>query len=64
MRVVTQYASKRMPIPDSSGNSAQALVVVGAGISGITAALELGLGGARVTVLDMSSVYGGHAVMS
>ena len=40
------------------------VVVVGAGISGITTALELGLGGARVTVLDMSSVYGGHAVMS
>ncbi|MBB74448.1 MAG: hypothetical protein CMJ75_08045 [Planctomycetaceae bacterium] len=48
----------------TSTKPAPHVVVVGAGISGITAALELGLGGARVTVLDMSSVYGGHAVMS
>jgi len=40
------------------------VVVVGAGLSGLTAALELADGGARVVVIDMSSVYGGHAVMS
>ncbi|MFN0197160.1 MAG: FAD-dependent oxidoreductase [Planctomycetaceae bacterium] len=40
------------------------VIVVGAGISGLTSALELGRGGASVTVIDMSSVYGGHAVMS
>lgn len=40
------------------------VVVVGAGISGLTTALELGRGGAEVTVVDMSSVFGGHAVMS
>ncbi len=40
------------------------VVIVGAGISGLTTALELGRGGARVTVVDMSSVFGGHAVMS
>lgn len=39
-------------------------VVVGAGLSGLSAALELASGGAEVTVIDMSSVYGGHAVMS
>jgi len=38
--------------------------VVGAGISGLTAALELARGGATVTVIDMSSMFGGHAVMS
>ena len=38
--------------------------MVGAGISGLSAALELGRGGADVTVLDMASVFGGHAVMS
>ncbi len=40
------------------------VVVVGAGISGLAAALELGRGGADVTVIDRSSVFGGHAVMS
>ncbi|MFQ5734745.1 MAG: FAD-dependent oxidoreductase [Planctomycetaceae bacterium] len=40
------------------------VIVVGAGISGLTAALELGRSGARVLVIDMSSVFGGHAVMS
>jgi flavocytochrome c len=40
------------------------VIVVGAGISGLSAALELGRGGAKVLVIDMSSVFGGHAVMS
>jgi flavocytochrome c len=40
------------------------VIVVGAGISGLSAALELGRSGAKVTVIDMSSVFGGHAVMS
>ena len=38
--------------------------IVGAGISGLCAALEAARGGANVTVLDMASVFGGHAVMS
>lgn len=40
------------------------VIIVGAGISGLSAALELGRSGANVTVVDMASVYGGHAVMS
>ena len=40
------------------------VVVVGAGISGLSAALEAARGGASVTVVDMWSVFGGHAVMS
>lgn len=40
------------------------VIVVGAGISGLSAALDLGRGGAKVTVVDMASVFGGHAVMS
>lgn len=40
------------------------VVIVGAGISGLSTALELGRSQARVTVVDMSSVFGGHAVMS
>jgi len=40
------------------------IVVVGAGISGLSAALEAARNGAKVTVLEMSSVFGGHAVVS
>lgn len=38
--------------------------MVGAGIAGLSAALELGRGGAQVVVVDMASVFGGHAVMA
>lgn len=44
--------------------AARDLLVVGAGISGLTAALEAARGGGSVTVVDLSSVFGGHAVMS
>jgi predicted oxidoreductase len=40
------------------------ILVVGAGIAGLSAALEAARGGAHVNVVDMSSVFGGHAVMS
>ncbi len=39
-------------------------IVVGAGIAGLAAAWELAQGGAKVTVIDMASVFGGHAVMA
>lgn len=48
----------------ASADSPPKVIIVGAGISGLSAALELGRGGASVTVVDMSSVFGGHAVMS
>ncbi|HAA59733.1 MAG TPA: hypothetical protein DCE39_02240, partial [Planctomycetaceae bacterium] len=51
------------PVRSSNGPEPR-VVVVGAGLSGLTAALELADGGAQVVVIDMSSVYGGHAVMS
>jgi predicted oxidoreductase len=40
------------------------IIVVGAGISGLCAALEGARRGANVTMIDMASVFGGHAVMS
>lgn len=50
--------------PSPPSKASPNVVIVGAGISGLSAALELGRGGADVTVVDMSSVFGGHAVMS
>ena len=40
------------------------ILIVGAGISGLSAALEAARGGATVLVVDMWSIFGGHAVMS
>ena len=40
------------------------VVIVGAGISGVSAALEAARGGASVLVVDTWSIFGGHAVMS
>jgi flavocytochrome c len=40
------------------------VVVVGAGIAGLSAALEAAEGGASVVVVDMWSIFGGHAVLS
>jgi succinate dehydrogenase/fumarate reductase flavoprotein subunit len=40
------------------------IILVGAGIAGLSAALDAGRTGAQVTVVDMWSVFGGHAVMS
>jgi flavocytochrome c len=40
------------------------VVIVGAGISGLSAALEAARGGASVLVVDMSTVGGGHAILS
>ena len=56
-------------LPSATGGAQDALtstdvLVVGAGISGLSAALEAARGGAAVTVIEMSSVFGGHAVMS
>jgi predicted oxidoreductase len=45
------------PIPKDAD-----VIVVGAGIAGLAAAIEAGAAGARVTVVEMSSVGGGHAV--
>jgi flavocytochrome c len=39
-------------------------IVVGGGIAGLSAAYELASGGASVIVVDMASIFGGHAVMA
>jgi flavocytochrome c len=40
------------------------IIVVGAGIAGLSAALEASANGARVVVIEANSVGGGHAVMA
>ena len=40
------------------------VLIVGAGIAGLSAALEAARGGASVLVVDMSTVGGGHAILS
>jgi flavocytochrome c len=40
------------------------VIVVGAGVAGMATAIEAASRGARVQVVEMSSVFGGHAVMS
>ena len=49
-------------LPSATGGAQDALtstdvLVVGAGISGLSAALEAARGGASVTVIEMSSVF-------
>ena len=39
-------------------------IIIGAGISGLSAAVEMGRSGVDVLVVDMNSVPGGHAVMA
>ena len=40
------------------------VLIIGAGIAGLSAALEAARGGASVLVVDMSTVGGGHAILS
>lgn len=49
--------------PQSPSRYADA-IVVGAGLSGLSAAVEMGREGVSVVLLDMNSVMGGHAVMA
>jgi uncharacterized protein len=46
------------------GASAPDVIVVGAGVGGLTTALESARGGARVTIVERGSVFGGHAVIA
>lgn len=52
-----QVPERELPAPPD-------LLVVGAGIAGLSSAIEAATRGAQVTVVDMWSIFGGHAVMS
>lgn len=45
-----------------TGDSTADIVIVGSGLSGLSAAWEAGQTGARVQVIDMWSIFGGHGV--
>ncbi len=70
--VVTQTAIAQPPSdsladeapPDTQTSTKPDVIIVGAGISGLAAALEAARGGLQVEVIDMWSIFGGHAVMS
>lgn len=62
--VISSFVSAKAGPKVSTENLSADIVVVGAGISGLSAALEAGRSGASVVVIDMSSVFGGHAVMA
>ena len=47
-----------------AGESTADIVIVGTGISGLSAAWEAGQTGARVQVIDMWSIFGGHGVVA
>jgi succinate dehydrogenase/fumarate reductase flavoprotein subunit len=52
------------PVLFGAASGAPDAVIVGAGIAGLTTALEAARGGATVAVVDVASVFGGHAVVS
>src|SRR5438874_10555493 len=65
-RLILSFAlAHALNIKASAANVPQNdVLIAGAGISGLSAALEAARAGANVTMLDMGSVFGGHAVMS
>ncbi len=55
------------PIAGSDANLAERdadIIVVGAGLAGLSAAIDAANAGARVLVVDMNSVFGGHGIQS
>ena len=61
--IVAALAACGRPEPAEAPLHAEA-IVVGAGLSGLSAAVEMGRSGVHVLLLDMNSVMGGHAVMA
>jgi uncharacterized protein len=63
----TQQQSENTPpaetLAESSVQDADVLII-GAGLAGVSAAIEAANGGARVLVVDMNSVFGGHGIQS
>jgi flavocytochrome c len=58
------YLASRAPKGHVAARTTADAIVVGAGLGGLSAAYELANGGADVIVVDMASIFGGHAVMA
>jgi flavocytochrome c len=58
------YFASRAPRGRAAAPTTADAIVVGSGIAGLSAAYELANGGASVIVVDMASIFGGHAVMA
>jgi predicted oxidoreductase len=61
--VACSEAPEPAAVPSDETADAE-VIIVGAGLSGLSAAIELGRAGVRTLVVDMNSMAGGHAVMA
>jgi succinate dehydrogenase/fumarate reductase flavoprotein subunit len=57
-------AALSRPAHDAQSRPAADVLIIGAGIAGRSAALEAARAGASVLAVDMSTVGGGHAILS
>ncbi|HSG65199.1 MAG TPA: FAD-dependent oxidoreductase, partial [Gammaproteobacteria bacterium] len=67
MSCVLALAACGAPATDGPGEASGPdidVLVVGAGLAGLSAAIDAASTGARVTVVDMNSVFGGHGIQS
>ena len=62
--VFTAVVPLSRPVHIAPGRPDSDVLIIGAGIAGLSAALEAARAGASVLVVDMSTVGGGHAVLS
>jgi uncharacterized protein len=58
------FAKSERPLPHANSVETTDLIIVGAGLAGLSAALQAGRSGAKVLVIDEASIFGGHAIMS
>lgn len=63
LQPLTGFTKPKKPSPHTNSEHAD-LIIVGAGLAGLSAALEAGRSGAKVLVIDEASIFGGRAIMS
>ena len=60
---INKRGPQQTPPPNLQKYDADVLIV-GAGLAGLSASIDAARGGARVIVIDMNSVFGGHGIQS